>query len=714
MNHQLKQLQWVIKKVAQIQGQRLDTLRLRAALEEIAEGSPVSVLGNLCNRMGYAPSTWLKQPDNARLPVVALHPSLGWVVVTRANPMGGWLAISSMGNHEIPHDDFGEKNPCGLVDTQSVEAKFGASWLFSESKTSKPHSFMTMVFHALREFKPQLIEASIASVFIGLLALATSLFSMQVYDRVIPTRGQDTLIILASGVALVILIELVLKFARSKVMDHIIVGIDNRLSRDVFSRLLSLRVDQLPGSVGSLAGQIRGYEQVRGFYTASTLFTLIDLPMALLFVVLIWFIGHPIVAAVPLVFGLIALYIGLTIRVKITQQALAGAQYSNLKTGLLVETVEGIETIKAGSGGWKFLSKWLSVNEKTIHNDLRTRTLSESVNYMAAAMQQISYAGIVVAGAWAVIHGHMTMGALIACSILSGRILAPILQLPGLLVQHAHAQAAIEGLEKIYDIKTDTSQDSQPLTPDNLLGHYTLENIQFAYGQNPPALQIPVLQISPGERIVVLGPIGSGKSTFLRLLSGLYHTQNGSIRIDGLDITQIHRQIVSDHIGYLQQDHRLFLGTLRENLLIGLPDPGDEALFEVMRRTGMLQFVSQHPMGLQRNIAEGGKGLSGGQKQLLAFTRLILTQPPIMLLDEPTATMDEQQERQCIQILQQEAQAGKTMVISTHKPALLQLATRIILMTGSRISMDGPRDQVLKELHSRHQAAIQKQQSNAS
>lgn len=672
------------------------------------------MLGNLCNRMGYAPPTWLKQPDNARLPMVAAHASLGWVVITRANSVGGWVVLNSSGSFEIPNEDFGEQSPCALVNTQATDATFGASWIFSKANINKPNSFMAMVFHALRAFKPQIIEASIASVFIGLLALATSLFSMQVYDRVIPTRGQDTLVVLASGVALVILIELALKFARAKVMDHIIVGIDNRLSRDVFSRLLSLRVDQLPSSVGSLAGQIRGYEQVRGFYTASTLFTLIDLPMALLFVVLIWFIGHPIVAAVPLFFGLVALYIGLSIRAKITQQALAGAQYSNLKTGLLVEAVEGIETIKAGSGGWKFLSQWLSVNEKTIHNDLKTRILTESVNYTSASMQQISYAGIVVAGAWAVIQGHMTMGALIACSILSGRILAPILQLPSLLVQHAHAKAAIEGLEKIYDIETDMSYNSQPLTPDTLRGHYTLENVQFAYGQNPPALQIPALQIAPGERIVVLGSIGSGKSTLLRLLSGLYHTQGGTIRVDGLDITQIHRQIVSDHIGYLQQDHRLFLGTLRDNLLIGLPDPGDEALLDVMRRTGMLQYVAQHPMGLQRPIAEGGKGLSGGQKQLLAFTRLVLTQPPIMLLDEPTATMDEQQERQCLQVLQHEAQTGKTMVIATHKPALLQLATRIIIVAGSRITMDGPRDQVLQELQNRHQAAIQKQPATAS
>ena len=203
----------------------------------------------------------------------------------------------------------------------------------------------------------------------------------------------------------------------------------------------------------------------------------------------------------------------------------------------------------------------------------------------------------------------------------------------------------------------------------------------------------------------MLGPIGSGKSTFLRLLSGLYQTQSGQIQLDGLDLKQIHRQVLSDHIGYLQQDHRLFVGTLRENLLIGLSDPGDAAIIAAMKRTGMDHFVAAHPQGIQRPIAEGGKGLSGGQKQLLAFTRIILTQPQIMLLDEPTATMDEEQERRCLQVLTEEALAGKTMVIATHKPSLLQLATRVIVVVGSQIVLDGPRDQVLQKMRERSLAA---------
>jgi ATP-binding cassette, subfamily C, bacterial LapB len=493
-------------------------------------------------------------------------------------------------------------------------------------------------------------------------------------------------------------------------MDYVIVGLDNRLSREIFNRLLQLRVDQIPASVGSLAGQMRGYEQVRGFYTASTLFTLIDLPLAVIFIVVIMLVASPWVAVVPLIFGGVALFIGFSIRKKIMGQAKEGAALSNMKTGLLVEAVEGIETIKAGSGGWKFLSRWIGVNGKTIESDLKMRGATESVGYLSATVQQISYAALVVAGSIVVMQGHMTMGALIASSILSGRILAPIMAIPGLLVQHAHAQAALEGLEKLYTLKTDHHGTDRPLVPSQIHGYYALSDIKFAYGDNPPALVVPKLEIHPQERIAILGPIGAGKSTLLRLLSGLYHPQEGRVLLDNLDLAHINRQVVSQYVGYLQQDHRLFQGTLRENLLIGLPDPGDDALLTAMRRTGMDRFVASHPKGLDRAIMEGGKGLSGGQKQLVAFTRLVLCSPSVMLLDEPTATMDDEQERRCLQVLAQEAQAGKSMVIVTHKPSVLPLVTRIIVIAGNSIVIDGPRDTVLQKLqenNAQQQAAAQ-------
>ena len=688
-------LAWAFKRLAQNQNNRLDNLRFNAAFQSLPESAAApQLLAQLCQAMGMQNPQWLKAPDVVLLPCLACTENLGWVLLTEQTPQGNWIAVSRTAKHIIAPEALADV--CATVETGTRTVGFGWKALFG--KVDAEDSFISNVYAALRLYRRDIIEACVASLFIGLLTLVTSLFSMQVYDRVIPTRSGYTLVILASGVLLAIIMEFAMKHARAHLMDPVIVGMDSRLSRAIFARLLNLRVDQLPASVGSLAGQVRGYEQVRGFYTASTLFTLVDLPLALLFVLVIMFISAPIVAAVPLVFGLIALFVGLTIRAKIMQTAIDGAQYSNLKTGILVETVEGIETIKSGAGGWKFLARWINVNQQTIQNDLKTRHLSDSVSYLSASIQQISYAGLVVAGAYTVMGGGMTIGALIACSILSGRVLAPVMAIPGLLVQQAHARAALEGLEKLYELKTENHAVDRPLTPESLHGQFALQEVAFAYGNNPPALTISELSIQPGERVAILGAIGSGKSTLLRLLSGLYQPSVGRVLIDNLDMAQLHRQVITSHIGYLQQEHRLFQGTLRENLLIGMADPGDDAINAVMQKTGMDRLVAAHPKGLERLISEGGKGLSGGQKQLVAFTRLILLTPGILLLDEPTATMDDSQERQCLQVLQAEAAQNKTMVIVTHKPSVLPLVTRLIVMAGSRVVLDGPRDEVLHKL----------------
>ena len=559
-------------------------------------------------------------------------------------------------------------------------------------------SFARIAKDVVKTYRGELLEASLASLFIGILAFTTSLFSMQVYDRVIPTRSEYTLWVLSMGVLLSIVFELAMKYARSKLMDHVVVGVDACLSHDIFDRLLQLRMDQIPSSVGSLAAQLRGYEQLRSFYTSTTLFTLIDLPFGLVFLAVMMAIASPWVALVPLLFGLVGIAIGISSRQTIHQFASDSAAYSNAKTGLLVEAVEGIETIKAGAGAPKFLARWMAVNHHTIKSDAQMRRFMDGLGYLCATIQQLSYAGLIMVGALLVMQGSMTMGALIACSILSGRVLAPIMALPGLLVQQGQAMAALRGIEAIYQLKTDTHGISRPLAPDHVQGHFKISDAKFSYPGHPPALVVPKLNIQRGEHIAILGPIGAGKSTLLRLLSGLYVPQEGQVLLDGLDLAHISRQVVSQKIGYLQQDHRLFQGSLRDNLLIGLPDPGDSVIQQAMTRTGMIHFVSAHPKGLERPITEGGKGLSGGQRQLLAFTRLILCKPDIYLLDEPTASMDDEQERRCIQVMQELVDEGNTLIVVTHKPNLLPLVSRIVIVANHTLAMDGPRDAVLQRL----------------
>ena len=700
-----QQLLWAFQRLAQQQGARLDLQRLAASVAALTPSQlqGQEALNALCTAMDVQAPRWLRKPDRVLMPVLAHTDHHGWGLVVDRNPDGLWVMHTPMGPQMVGEEALRKR--CALTQI-GPRASLGFG-LFG-AKRGEGLTFIGHVLQVLRLYKKEIIESAIASAFIGFLALATSLFSMQVYDRVIPTRSEYTLIILALGVGLSILIELAMKFARARVMDYVVVGMDNRLSREVFDRLLQLRVDQLPGSVGSLAAQIRGYEQIRSFYTASTLFTLIDLPMGLIFIVVIALVATPWVALVPLVFSGVALWLGFSIRRRIMLQAKDGAALNNLKTGLLVEAVEGMETIKAGSGGWKFLSRWIGVNGQTIQNDLKMRHSQESVGYFSATLQQVSYAGLVMVGAFMVMGGHMTMGALIASSILSGRILQPILAIPGMLVQHAHAQAALDGLERLYHLKTDHEQDQTPIAPEVLRGQYELKDVKFGYGDNPPAIVIPQLSIAPGERIAVLGPIGAGKSSLVRILSGLYHPREGRVLIDGLDLTQVSRHAINQQIGYLQQEHRLFQGSLRENLLIGLPDPGDEAILAAMRRTGMDRMVAAHPRGLELPIQEGGRGLSGGQKQLVAFTRLVLCNPSIYLLDEPTASMDDQQERQCLNVLREEAKAGKTMVLVTHKASILPLVSRVIVVVGSQIYRDGPRDEVLADLRAQSQAPVRR------
>ena len=273
------------------------------------------------------------------------------------------------------------------------------------------------------------------------------------------------------------------------------------------------------------------------------------------------------------------------------------------------------------------------------------------------------------------------------------------MSIPNLLVQHSHAKAAKLNIEQLFSLQQDNHGVAHPLSPSHVAGNFDLEKVTFNYQDNEqPALAINKLHIKAGERIAILGAIGSGKSTLLKILSGLYAPTQGRILLDGLDIQQISRESLSEQVGYLQQDHRLFEGTLRENLLIGLPAPSDDVMRDALIKTGLIKLVASHSSGLDLSISEGGQGLSGGQKQLVAFTRLLLTKPTILLMDEPTASMDNRQELQCINVLSKEFGQGSTLIVATHKMPLLQLVDRIIIMDNQKIVMDGPKEQVLKQL----------------
>lgn len=702
-------LAWAVSTIARVQGKTVDRLRLhqavtdhQAALTALAqtEGDVASLWQSAARSVvtgaGVDAIEVQAQPDAARLPALTWIPGAGWAIVRALSPQNQWLVDLQGVLRAVPTD---KPLPCVrliLPETDAVDADEPAR---------------RMIRAEFFKQKPTLIEAGVAGVLINLLALGVSLYSMQVYDRVIPTQGYSTLAVLTLGVAIALLFDIVIKFARSYLMESAITQMDSSLSRQIFARFLNVRLDQLPGSVGSLSAQLRGYETIRGFLSAGTFYMFVDAPFGLFFILMIALVGSPVVALVSLCFLLLALAFGFVMREKIDAHAAKSTDATNKKTGILVEAIEGAETIKSGGGSWNALSKWIDTNDEALLHDMALRSISEKSNYLSGMLQQVSYIGLIAAGAYFAAEGQMTMGALIACSILSGRAMGPVTQIPGLMVQAAHAKAALKNLERVFALESDNHAVERPLLPESIRGHYHLERVRYAYPGAPKALTVQNLHIQPGEKIGVIGPIGSGKSTLLRILTGMHQAGEGRVLLDGLDIDQISRQFLSERIGYLQQDHRLFSGTLRENLLIGIPDPGDDVIRSVAEQTGLLAVIANHPKGLDLMIAEGGKGLSGGQRQLVAFTRLLLSKPNIWLLDEPTASMDSTTELRSMAALKANLRAEDTLVLVTHKPNLLGMTNRIIVIAQHQIIMDGPRDEVLKKLSAATMPAPAQQQA---
>ncbi|MDH4215742.1 MAG: ATP-binding cassette domain-containing protein, partial [Gallionella sp.] len=578
-------------------------------------------------------------------------------------------------------------------------------------KLSKPYVASTSpVYQLIRQeifsHVDLIREAIIGGLMINFVALTASFYSMQVYDRVVPTGSSQTLLVLTLGVLAAIFFELVVKRVRTNLYEQLIDKVDQRLARTIYLRFLSIRLDQLPQSVGGLAAQMRGYETVRAFFTSITTNLLVDAPFALFFTLIIALIGGWL-ALIPLAFFTLSIAIGLYYRRRVDSFANKAMAASNHKTGLLVETVEGAESIKSGQGGWRMLSRWMKTTDDARDCELHMRNISEHTQHLTAAFQQFSYILLVASGALLVSRGELTMGGLIACSILSGRVLAPVSMIPNQLVQWAHTKAALRGLDHLWSLQDDHHGHEQPVVIENICGRYLFESVVANYGGNK-ALHVQSLAINPGEKIGVLGPVGAGKTTLLRLMSGMYKPQEGRILLDDIDLAHIAKPALAEHVGYVQQDGRLFSGTLRDNLILGQLDPGDEALLHAARMTGLLQAViRQHPKGLQQEIFEGGSGLSGGQRQLVNLTRAFLRKPRIWLLDEPTASIDRSLEQQVTTALRQSLKTEDTLILVTHKAEMLELVDRIIVIADHQIILDGPKALVLQKLQTGTSAQVQ-------
>lgn len=570
----------------------------------------------------------------------------------------------------------------------------------SPSAAPQAGSALSLFMRAIAQRKWVFAEAVLGTALVSVLGLVSSLYSMQVYDRVIPSGGLSTLWVLTIGVGIAIVLELMMKQVRATMVDRTCKAIDQQLSGFFFAKAMAIRMDARPATVGTFAAQIRQFETVRNFLTSTTLFVAADLPFALLFVAFIGFIAGPI-AFIPLAFIPLAALASFGFKRPLARLTAGHVEESNQKNGLLIESIDGVESVKAASGEWKMLERWQQLTATVAEDELRIRSLSTLSANITQALQQIAYVGLVCAGVMLIARGELTMGGLIACTIISGRALSPFAQVPSFIVQWQMTRAALKGLDQLVRLPADGPQGGRALIPDACRGELSLLGARFTYPDGRVGLDVPKLFIGPGERVAVLGAVGSGKSTLIKVLSGLFRPSDGRAMLDGQDMALLAPGFVREHVGYLPQDVRLFRGTLRDNLIMGLPSPSDSQVLAATRRTGLEASIGQHPRGLGLEIAEGGRGLSGGQRQLVGLTRLMLAEPKVLLLDEPTASMDAELEERVMAAIFEALDTQGVAVIVTHKPRLLKHVSRVIVMDRGRVVLDGPRDVVLQALKSR-------------
>ncbi|MCU4580416.1 type I secretion system permease/ATPase [Acinetobacter gyllenbergii] len=560
-------------------------------------------------------------------------------------------------------------------------------------KPYEPSWFWSIVLQDWKRY----IDIMLASMIANILALATIIFSMQVYDRVVPSQSIPTLWVLAGGVLIAAIFEFVLRLSRVYISDIIGKRADLRISDRVFGHALRIKNSERSKSTGTFISQIRELEGVRDLVTSTTMGAIADLPFFFLFLIIFAIIGGNLFWVMLLVVPLMILP-AILAQNKLAQLAQEGMRESSIRNAILVEAVQGIEDIKLLRAESRFQNQWNHMNEVSADISMQQRKIVGVLTAWTQKIQGLTYAAVILVGCFAVMKGDMTTGALVACSILSSRMLAPISQITGILGRLQQAKVAKKSLDELMQKPVDQPDQAHLVHKEVLHGDYELKKVVFQYTEEDPrpSLVIPQLKIRAGERIAILGRNGAGKSTLLQILSAMQFPNSGSVYLDDLDISLIDPADVRRDMGLLNQNAHLFYGTIRENLTLGAPLARDEDILKALKVTGALSFVHEKKEGLDHLVLEGGVGFSGGQRQALLLARLLIRQPNILLLDEPTAAIDDVAEKQLIDHLKSWL-GYRTLVVATHRRAVLELVDRIIVMNEGKIVMDGPVDQVLQQ-----------------
>lgn len=554
-------------------------------------------------------------------------------------------------------------------------------------------------------FSGTYVNVVIAAFLINTFAIATPLFIMNVYDRVVPNQATETLWVLAAGVGTVIGFDFVLRTLRGYFVDGAGKRADVVLSSRIFAHVLNIQMAVRPSSAGAFANQLRDFEALRDFFTSATFVTLVDVPFLGLFLLVIWMVGGPVVI-VPLVIVPFVIIAGLCVQFPLRNAVQKATQETSQKQGVIVETISALETVKSLGAEGKMQREWERFVGSAARSSLRARTVSQLGIQIAATAQQLVIIGVVIMGVYQIQAGEMTIGALIACTILTGRTMAPLAVVAGLLSRLQQSLTALKNLNQIMSLPVERPPEKNFLSRTIGKGTIEFQDVTFSYPDSDiPALKNLSFRIEPGERVGILGPIGSGKTTISKLLISLYTPSDGAVVIDGTDVRQIDPADLRRGVGVIMQDVILFHGTVRENIAMGTPHADDEMIFRAASQAGVHEFISRHPHGYDLMVGERGQTLSGGQRQCIALARALVPDPPVLLLDEPTSMMDLASERQFADRLK-ELLTGKTLILITHRPSLFHLVDRLIILSQGRVIADGPRDEILSKAkqHSRAKA----------
>jgi len=542
-------------------------------------------------------------------------------------------------------------------------------------------------------------EVVLAALLVNLFALASPLFIMNVYDRVVPNNAIETLWVLALGAVTVFGFDFMLRTLRGYFVDVAGKKADVIISSRIFEQVLGMRMDSLPSSSGALASQLREFETLRDFFTSATMVTLIDLPFVFLFISIILYVGGP-VAIVPLVAVPLVIALGLVLQMPLNTAVRQTFREASQKHALLVEAIGGIETVKSSRAESRLQRNWERFVGLTAKSSMRARLLSSvGVNFTLLSANLVTV-GVVILGVYQISQGLMTVGALVAATILSGRSMAPLAQIAGLLTRYHQSMASLAALDKIMHTPVERPAGKAFLHRPTFEGAIEFRDVVFRYpGQETKALDKVSFRVGAGERVGIIGRVGCGKSTIERLMIGIYEPTEGAVMVDGTDMRQIDPADLRRNVGCVPQDVYLFFGSVRDNIALGAPHVDDAAILRAAQIAGVEDFIRHSPLGFDLPVGERGMTLSGGQRQAIAIARAIVVDPQMLIFDEPTSSMDNRSEELFKQRLK-EVLPGKTLVLITHRASLLTLVDRLIVVDAGKVVADGEKDKVLQALSS--------------